>query len=278
VHTSSSLRLLALLASGAAFACGAPDPEQTGFVILDEDARAAGIAVVADGERHDGALPIALDPGQTALVDGPNVHETIRVNPVEVVEIRGADGDIVRSHATDRLVIRSSESSATLLADMLDARLGRRRDGRYELHGENVLLVASMLDGIPELFSASALAPSDFVFGAGTTEVMAGMPRVTMDARQLDEAGDASGAPLDASSVVGLYRAASVTMILDAAGGYRTRVGPKEVQSGTWSVLGRSVVLHAADGSAPARLGVTNNSVFDAVGVEYIARLPGGAL
>jgi hypothetical protein len=275
MHTSNSLRLLAFLPLAALAGCGAPDPDQTGFVLLDEEARAAGIVIETDGERHGGALPIAVDPGQTAVVDGPNIHEIIQVGPVEVVEIRGADGEIVRDRATDRLVI--SGSGAMTLADMLDARVHRRRDGRYELHGAHLLLVASMLDAVPDVLGASALAPRDWILGDPTGEDSAGMPRVEMDAPQLDESS-VDAPQLDAASVVGVYRAASVTMILDAAGGYRTRVGQKEIQHGTWSVLGRSVVLQAADGGATARLGVTDDSVFDASGAEFTAELTGGVL
>jgi hypothetical protein len=273
MHTSNPLRLLGAAALAAVAGCGSPDPEQTGFVILDDEARAAGIVLETDGEQHGGALPIAVDPGVTAILEGPNLHEPLHVGPREVVEIRGAGGEIVRDRATDRLVITSSESGARLLADMLDAQLGLRRDGRYELHGSDLLLIASMLDAVPEVLGASALAPSDWVFDP-TGSVAAGMPKVSMDAPQLEDVRDvasARGPALEPASVVGVYRAASVTMVLDAAGGYRTTVGEQEVQRGSWSVLGSSVILRAAGSSTTTRLGVTDHSVFDASGAEFVA-------
>lgn len=277
MHTSNSWRVLGLawLASAVA-GCGAPDPEQTGFVLLDEEARAAGIVIETDGRQHGGPLPIAVDPGEGATVEGPHIHEPLHVGPHEVVEIRGAEGEIVRDRAPDRLVVRGSESGALLLAELLDAPLHRRRDGGYELRGAHVLLVASMLEGIPEVVGASALAPSDWLLDP-TGSAATGMPKVSMDAPRLEDVRDTASiaAPaLDPASVVGVYRAASVTMILDAGGGYRTTVGAKEVQRGSWSVLGRSVLLRAHDGRATARLGVTPDSVFDSSGAELVA---GGA-
>jgi len=278
MHTSTSLGLLASMALAVLLVgCGSPDPEQTGFVLLDEEARAAGIVVETNGERHDRALPIAVDPGETAFVDGPGIHETLQVSPEEVVEIRGARGEIVRNQATNRLVISASSSGATTLAEMLDAQLHRRHDGRYELQGENLLLIASMLDGVPEILGASALAPTDWVFDPNGT-LTPDMPKVGMDAPRLDDTAVAEGPSLDPASVVGVYRAASLTMILDAAGGYRTLVGPNVVQKGSWKVLGRSVQLQPADGSQTSRIGVTSDSVFDATGVEFFAHVRGGAL
>jgi hypothetical protein len=122
------------------------------------------------------------------------------------------------------------------------------------------------------------------VLGDPSGASAAGLPTARLDGPRLDAlpAGiDPStatfGEPVDPASVVGVYRAGRVTMIFDAAGGYRTNLDATEVQAGAWRVAGNAVILQAADGSAPVRIGVTDSSVFDATGAELTAATSGGS-
>jgi hypothetical protein len=72
-----------LLFMVAVAACGAPPPDDTGFVVLDEEARRAGLVLEVSGERKAGALPIAVDTRDdvVAVVRDGELPRAIEVAP-----------------------------------------------------------------------------------------------------------------------------------------------------------------------------------------------------
>ena len=123
---------IAALALGLlAIACEAPDPERDGFVVVDEDARNAGIAVEVSGERHSGALPVAIPEGAEAAVVRPGGVEPIAVEPGELVEAGLADLAEGDGLGEGRAGVALAEGRPHLLAARApgDERRGREGEG-----------------------------------------------------------------------------------------------------------------------------------------------------
>ena len=123
----------------------------------------------------------------------------------------------------------------------------------------------SGIAALAALSLAACMGDGDGASGASLMP-MAGMaqPPVT---------GETSGG--EPPVAVGVYRAPSVTLLLDADGGFEWR-RPGAVQRGRWRMLSpETVELAPADGTAPSRLALREESVVDPTGAELrAARAP----
>src|SRR5262245_41306821 len=72
--------------------CGGPG-EGAGYVLLDAQARAAGIAIDVDGRQHEGAMPVEVDAlSSVVTVRGPQGRARLNVEPGSLHEVRGPEG------------------------------------------------------------------------------------------------------------------------------------------------------------------------------------------
>lgn len=244
--------------------CAGPEPGDTGYVVLDEEARAAGLAVdTGDGRApHSSALPIPVSAHDDVAIVAHGMRAPLIVAPGETVEVKDARGTLVRGTArADRLVITGGHANAVALAQMLGATLVDRPDGRIELAGDDVLLAAALYGDAEGITAASVLlsgtsteGAAPWVLGDTTPERAAAMP-VSEDRIGAPVADVAVPASIDPASLVGLYEAQGVTLLVDAAGGYSLS-GVGVAQHGRWSVSGGRLVLLADGTTGGVAIGV----------------------
>src|SRR5215831_13372806 len=74
--------------------CGGAAHEETGFVLLDHEARAAGVQVEASGWRGAPVLPIALDAGEPIPLRGPRGASVLELRPGFLAWVRGPEAAV----------------------------------------------------------------------------------------------------------------------------------------------------------------------------------------
>ncbi len=254
----------------AAAACEAPDPARDGFVLVDEEARAAGIAVEVAGELHDGVAPVTVPEGAPAALRGPDGIAPLVVEPGELIEVRGPDGEVVRSLAPrDAVAVRGDEAATRLMAEMMGAEVRRGPTGELVLEGPNAFVLAAVLGAQPGIqgFGAPA-ATRAATRDALDVGFLMEAPRQATIETPADAEGAAAFTP-DPAALVGLYHHGEVGLLLDASGGYAVMRGGEVVVRGTFSVCPGGVDF-APDGGGPiARMRLTGETLVDSVGVEF---------
>jgi hypothetical protein len=143
-------RLLVLsLGAVAAVGCAAGDPQAGRYVLLDPEARAAGVTLQVDDRAVTSALPVEVAPDAHVTVLGPSREEAVAVAPGELVYVAGSEATV--SHLTigkqvavDQVHVEGDEGAARELASQLG--------GRVAMEGTGWKLNAS------EVFAATATA------------------------------------------------------------------------------------------------------------------------
>jgi len=262
-----SVASVALLAS-----CGAPDPEQTGFVVLDDRARQAGLAVEVSGETQASSLPIAVDARDDVAIVGPERRTPLLIAPGEVVEVSGAEGAIHRGRALrDAVVLEGSAQDVDALAGMLGANTQPLGRGRYRLSAPDVLLALSLFRDAPGIVAARALIDERAQVGSAWMPASRGVPGGASDAvaavgfaesaRTEQAELSAAGRTIEPVMVVGKYRAGAATLVLDACGGYVLRAG-RRVERGAFSVRAARVELVRAEDGVRTSLVVGDDAAW----------------
>lgn len=247
-------------------ACATPDPEHDGFLLVDEEARSAGISVSVSGRSHDGVSPVAVPEGARAEVLRPDESpETVIVQPGELVQVRGADGALVRGDAPrDSLLVSGEEAAVTAMAEMIGARVSRGPDGGFLVEGPDAFLLAALVGAQPGVRGmgvpvSPAHEPSDLL-------------DVSFELREAptDPAAPAPTGPIpDAAALVGLYHHGGVSLLLDAAGGYTLMNRNEVVRRGVFRPRPGGVDFVPDDGGEVATMDLSGEQLVDPVGIEF---------
>ena len=261
-----------LVPSLLAVSCAGPDPEHDGFVLIDSEARASGIALELDGERTEAVLPVAVPAGEPARILRPGEgDEVVVLAPGETLEVTGPEGVVRRAWASrDSLVVSGSYDAVAAFAELTGATGRPAGDGRYLLEGTDVWLLAAWVGQVPGITGASAVAPARASY---TSALLEGRSHAAEQAARAHASGaraDCAGeGPLaDAASLVGVYEGRGALMILDAAGGYTIRAGGEE-RRGTVRPCPGSVVFEPDDGGAPAVMLLRGEDLVDDLDITY---------
>ncbi|UJR80266.1 hypothetical protein [Sandaracinus amylolyticus] len=259
----SPARALALLLLTLG-SCAAPDAEETALLLLDEDARAAGIALEVAGETVESALPVPVAIDDDAYVVRPDGRERLALVPGELVEIHGADGDVRRGAVEpDRLVITGTQAGALSLGEMLGARVEPLSDARYALHAPGVTWIAALLHGV-ELDGVRAASSFEQALAASDQTWRDRTP-VTLD--DVVEVPAPDGAIPDAAALVGAYAYSDVLFVLDAAGGFLLRTAEGTTR-GTYRPIAGGIELAPSGSETTIHMRLWNDALVDDVGVR----------
>jgi hypothetical protein len=237
------MRMLAmvLLVSG----CSARAPGETAFLLLDRDAREAGLRVAVGAWEGAPVLPLALRPEEPAvLIAQGNTRLPIALRAGALGWVRGAAaqvdwGAVPSEIREDRVIVEGTDASVHTLAEMLAAEAGALADGRWELRAADVYERASFLtppDGILEA------APSTIAPLLTRTAILG----ITGEAAPSGP-GPAIAIVGSAAEVVGVYTSGGQVLIFDAEGGFS---GKCSESGGRWTLDGDGrVALTYTDGS-----------------------------
>jgi hypothetical protein len=251
--------------------CSGSDAEESALLLLDDEARAAGIAVEVSGEAIEGGLPVAVPSDEDAYVVRPEGRERLVMSPGEMIEVHGPRGEIARGPVdADRFVVTGSAQSAAMLAELLGgASIEPLSPSRYALRAPNVTWIAALLHG-QDLGEARAASPFEHALAAGDAAW-----------RERDDAVFASPGDVDPSAqstpdpapLVGAYAYADVLFVLDAAGGFllRTREGTTR---GTYAACPGGVEVTPAGGAEAFRMRLFEESLVDDVGLTLAPAQP----
>ncbi len=143
--------LLSCLALGACAAPISPDA----LVLIDSEAREAGVHVVSEGRVLTGPLPLAVPGGLPLEVVTADGIRTLDPIADEVVDLRGPDAEVIWRRIgddvdPDALWVGGDEAALEDLAWELDADL-TWEDDDARLEGPQVLLDAADLVAAPEI-------------------------------------------------------------------------------------------------------------------------------
>src|SRR5262245_23518703 len=143
-------------------ACALPPSGEGGYVILDEGARHAGFSLETERRASDGALPMAIEPGERVLLVRGADRRSLDVAG-DLLVVRGAEADIGHAPSDiDRLRIRTDWRRSAELARALGAELVNENDDRYVFQAPDALARLAELDPFE---GVSVYAPSDAPHG-----------------------------------------------------------------------------------------------------------------
>ncbi len=214
--------VVAMLLAGG---CGG-DGDPSGYVLLDREARAAGLTIQAVGFQGAPALPMALHVDDRVTLHVPGgPPRAIAVRPGALAWVRRATGDVeyadvgVKARA-DLLVVDADPGGARALADLLGGSLWPRPDGRWSIEAPDVLDRASFL---PEPGGVREAAPAIVADGASTSTARVA---VRIEAAP-DERLERFAATVETTSagLVGVYRSQEGLLVIDAGGGFSLHCG-----------------------------------------------------
>lgn len=237
-------------------------------MVVDEDARNAGIAVEVSGERHSGALPVAIPEGAEAAVVRPGGVEPIAVEPGELVEVVGASGELRhRDTPRDQIWVGGDEASVTAFAEMIGARATRLPSGGWAVEGPDAFVLASLMGSVSGVGALAMVPPAD---RPDVIDVALFVDRAPVERTAADDAALAGPTP-DAASLVGLYAHGDVSLLLDAAGGWSlwTTDPEQPVRAGTYRPRPGGVDFVPNDGGAVAVMELTGDALVDDLGVSF---------
>ena len=226
---------LAVMAS----ACG-PPADTSALLLLDPDARAAGLSLSLGGWTGSPRTPISVNEVDEVAVTGNfgvrrialrAGHLGLVVGSVGSIDWRDIDGEL----DGDALDVSGAELAASSVAATLEATVTPAGPGRWRVHGPDALRRSAWLaspEGLDEVHPV-ALALAVFPPAAFHTLDRAAMVLVN-----------------DVVAFVGVYRSQTETLVLDASGGF-TVDGPDCAHaSGHFRVEGGAVVLVPEQGPA----------------------------
>ena len=112
---------LATLAIG----CGSKSgPDDTGYLVLDQQARLAGYGFEVDGLLETGVMPIEVTPDDEITLVGDDTEEPVEMAPGDVLLVHGADGAwsrlaLGRTAAPDLIDVDGPDLAVQELAEAL---------------------------------------------------------------------------------------------------------------------------------------------------------------
>ena len=128
--------------AGALSGCAGVDAAEAALVVLDDEARAAGVRVEVHGEAQEATGPIAVPAGGGVAVERDGQREAIEARPGEVIAVEGAEGRVRRDADPERLVVRGDARSAQRFAELGGMDVIPLPDGRFLIDGENAMWTA----------------------------------------------------------------------------------------------------------------------------------------
>ena len=236
----------------AILGCGGPSPENTAYVLIEEEARAAGYGMSAGAFQGSPVLPIAVDLSQPAFLTGPKGRVPLELRRGSLTLVRGAGGNIDwaaigRDIRADRFVVKGSESSAKTLAALLDAQVERRGDQRWALTAPDVYDRASYMGA--EVKGAEPEAGGEPAVVRSAPDLSDVPSRLSVAAPAAPKLAAASPAR-SITAVVGAFSDGKRLLLLDTSGGFTLSsiCGGAAVSSGSFGLEGDFVVLTPARG------------------------------
>jgi hypothetical protein len=125
---------LGLAVLAAAMGCGSADSEHAGYVLLDQEARQAGLSLEVGDHAVTSALPVEVATESTVALIGAGKRDPLTVGKGELVYVQGAAGHV--SHLTlgkdvavDQLRLEGEESAAKEIALQLGGRVSQENGG-----------------------------------------------------------------------------------------------------------------------------------------------------
>ncbi|MFN3200264.1 MAG: hypothetical protein ACE366_17840 [Bradymonadia bacterium] len=170
-------------ASLCMLSCDAPDPEGTGFVLLDEEARSAGYAVETAGERYEGPLPYAAYADEEVWLVGPGVRQLLQLEPQQVLWLQGADARPTILGATDRLWVNGGQGAAKSLADQIGGE-ATQVNGRWAVDAPEATYLSAMVQAPDNL---RGISPVLYAGGPGRVVVHTGPRPAQVEFSSKDE-------------------------------------------------------------------------------------------
>ena len=147
------------LCAVAAISCAAGQSDPGGYVLLDLDARQAGVSVEVGDHAVSSALPIAVSPGERVALHAGESEEALTVGRGELVYVEGASGHVThlrlgKEIAPDELRLSGEEAAANDLAGQLGASVAPDEAG-WRLRTTDVFPAAAFARVPDRLLSAS---------------------------------------------------------------------------------------------------------------------------
>ena len=242
------MRTLVVVVLGLA-ACGGRAEGPSAYVLLDGDAREAGLRLEVGGRAMAPLLPLALRPEEEVALLTPSGRLPVALAAEELTWLHGADATLERAAITrDRLLVDGDEHAVRLLAEMLGGSAGPLPDGAYALSAPDLYERASFLDAPAGVREARPVVDEAQPHARAP---MVGFAHVTMPvaAPRLAPLTAPSAPPtfVGAPPLVGAYEGG---LILDLDGGFRLE-GCRGPLLGRYTVReDGSVALTFADGSS----------------------------
>jgi hypothetical protein len=273
--TAPGAALLGWLVASSAPACTGLDTSQSALVVLDDEARRAGVTVEIGGEAQDPRGPITVPTGGEVAVRRGAREEPLDAEPGEVIAIEGAEGRVRRGVGAEQLVIDADGERAARFAELAGLRASPLPDGRYLIDGENAAWTALLfpdLAGTVSPWAAGAAASPATSAGWLSPDDATWAERAAVDLAP-DEDPAIAAPSSDLASFVGAYVADDVVLVLDAAGGMHM-TGRGIDRHGTFALDPHArLVLRFEDGDVRARAvaveRTADEGLRDAAGVRF---------
>lgn len=226
---------LAVLAS----ACGPPGDTEA-LVLLDADARAAGLTLSVGGWSGSPHMPISVREAEQVIVSGGFGTRALPARPGQLGLVVGSAGSVDWRKVgeeldPDALELIGDETAVSAVATTLGATMAREGTNLWKLRGSGVLertAWMSVAGGIEQVRAVPILAARPLEVG-GFSNLQRPTAVVLVN---------------DVVSWVGVYRSQNETLMLDASGGFTLHAGC-DVFAGTFRVEGGTVVLQTGPGA-----------------------------
>jgi hypothetical protein len=182
------LGVAASLCSVAALSCAADGSEPGAYVLLDQEARQAGVSLEVGDHVVESALPIAVSPDDHILLHNGATEEPLTVARGELVYIEGTGGKVThlrlgKDVAPDELRVTGEEAAAKDLAGQLGAKVDPD-DAGWRLHVPGVFTGAALARVPERLRSVAPVLPSEASPAPGSAGALARAPAVVAAAAQ----------------------------------------------------------------------------------------------
>jgi hypothetical protein len=248
----------------------------TALLLVDEEARGAGVSVEIDGEEQPTGGPLAVAPGERVEIDRGGSREALLPRPGEVIAVEGAEGRVRRDADPGQLVVRGSPEAAARFAELGGLAVSPLGDGRFLIDGENAMWTALLFPDAAGIAGWSARpsrggwAPG-WATGGGTDgwEARTAIGLATVEDEERPAAAPASPSA-DLAAYVGAYVSDDAVLVLDASGGL-TLAAAGLTRRGSFGVDGCGLVLRFEDGAVSARVDPAIEEIRDGAGVAFRA-------
>lgn len=226
---------LAVLAS----ACGPPGDSEA-LVLLDADARAAGLTLSVGGWSGSPRLPISIREAEQVVVSGGFGTRPLSARAGHLGLVVGSAGSVDWRKVgeeldPDALDLVGDEPAVSAVATTLGAAMTREGTNLWRLRGAGVLERSAWLTASGGVEQVRAVP----LFAAGPLEV-GGFSNLQRPSSVL--------LMNDVVSWVGVYRSDRETLVLDASGGFTLHAGC-DLFAGSYRVEGGAVVLQTGPGA-----------------------------